>query len=98
VWKALAEFGAPLGDLSIDELAAPGLVFQMGLPPNRIDVLTAIDGVTFAEAWPHRVEAEIDGRVLPLLGRAELIANKKAAGRPKDLADLATLEGAPGKA
>ena len=69
----------------------------MGLPPNRIDVLTAIDGVTFAEAWPHRLEATIDGQVLPLLGRADLITNKRAAGRPKDLLDVDALIGAPAK-
>jgi hypothetical protein len=91
VWKALVEFGAPLEDLTVEELSRPGIIFQMGQPPHRIDVITQIDGVVFADAWPNRLEATIDGRVLPLLGRADLVTNKRAAGRPKDVADLATL-------
>jgi hypothetical protein len=91
VWKALVEFGAPLEDLTVEELSRPGVIFQMGQPPHRIDVITHIDGVVFADAWPNRLEATIDGRELPLLGRADLVTNKRAAGRPKDVADLATL-------
>jgi hypothetical protein len=91
VWKALVEFGAPLEDLALEELSRPGIIFQMGQPPHRIDVITRIDGVVFADAWPNRLEATIDGRELPLLGRADLVTNKRAAGRPKDVADLATL-------
>ncbi len=92
VWAALVAFGAPLGDLSIDELSRPGIIFQMGLPPHRIDVLTKIDGVEFADAWTRRLDATIDGRSLPLLGRVDMITNKRAAGRPKDLVDLEALQ------
>src|SRR6185369_14866762 len=55
VWGALASFGVPLADLVIADLSAPGIVFQMGLPPSRIDILTDITGVTFEDAWPRRV-------------------------------------------
>ena len=92
VWSALVRFGAPLGEVSPADFHTPGVVFQIGLEPNRIDILTAIDGVEFDEAWRSRVVHEIDGLPVPLLGREELIRNKRAAGRPQDLADVAALE------
>lgn len=92
VWRALVAFGAPLFDLTLEDLSQPGMVFQMGLPPRRIDILTAIAGVDFDEAAATGVEHVVAGRSIPFLGRATLIANKKAAGRPKDLADLYALE------
>ncbi len=52
VVKALVAFGAPLHDLTVDDLATPGVVFQIGVPPVRIDIITEIDGVSFNEAWP----------------------------------------------
>src|SRR5687767_6219961 len=55
VYEALRAFGAPLTSLSVSDLATPGIVFQIGVAPIRIDILTAIDGVTFEEAWPARV-------------------------------------------
>jgi len=64
----------------------------MGIPPNVIEVLTTIDGVSFDEAWDgHRV-TEIDGREVPVIGRRALLVSKRAAGRPQDLADAAWLE------
>ena len=93
VWRALAAFGAPLESLTIEDLTTPGVFFQMGVPPRRIDILTAIDGVEFDEAWSTRLDCVIDGIRLPVLGREALIRNKRASGRPKDLADLAWLEG-----
>src|SRR4051794_38964480 len=54
VWRALIRFGAPLFDLTIDNLKTPDLALQIGLAPRRIDILTSIDGVEFDEAWPHR--------------------------------------------
>jgi hypothetical protein len=94
VWQAMAAFGAPL--LSIGVTAAdftkPERVVQIGLPPNRIDVLTGISGVAhFEDAWASRTVVEVRGRQVPVLGRSALIANKRAAGRPKDLADLHAL-------
>lgn len=92
VWNALARFGAPLRSLSVEDLGRPDIVFQIGLPPCRIDILTAIDGVTFEEAWPRRIQVRIGPNEVPVLGRQDLVANKRAAGRPKDLADLSWLE------
>ncbi len=93
VWAALTTFGAPLADLRKADLQTPGIVFQIGVAPVRIDILTAIDGVDFESAWTRRLNLEIDGQQVPLLGREDLIANKRAAGRPQDLADVAALEG-----
>jgi len=91
-YAALRTFGAPLGDLVERDLATPGTVFQIGLPPFRIDVLTRITGVEFAAAWPDRRETRIDELVIPVIGRAALIANKRALGRHRDLADVELLE------
>ena len=77
------------------ELAPDGIVVQFGQPPNRIDLLNAIDGVSFEEAWPGRVDAVIQtekGDVpLAFIGLDALVKNKRASGRPKDLDDLAYL-------
>lgn len=93
VWRALLAFGAPLTELAQDELARPGLVFQIGVVPRRIDILTEISGVAFDDAWDRRLEAVVEGRRLPILGRDDLLANKRATGRAKDLGDIAFLEG-----
>ncbi len=93
VWTALAAFGAPLDALQIREadLTRPDMVAQFGLPPYRIDILTGISGVSFAEAWDGRVEELFDDVRVPFIGRAALIRNKRASGRTKDLADLEAL-------
>ena len=95
VWRALARFGAPTHDLTLDDLTMPDVVFQIGVAPRRIDILTSIDGVAFDEAWPHRLVVELEGLRIPVIGRAHLIENKRAAGRPQDLADLARLDARP---
>ena len=92
-YEALQAFGAPLRDLIVRDLATPGTVFQIGLPPIRIDVLTQITGVEFAAAWPDRIETRIDDLAVPVVGRAALIANKRALGRTRDIADVELLEG-----
>ena len=93
VLQALRQFGAPLGDLMESDLAHVGTGFKMGIPPRRIDILTQIEGITFAEAWPNRIEAEFsDGVRCPVIGLADIITNKRAAARPQDLADVAVLE------
>lgn len=94
VWQALTRFGAPLEDMRVDraDFVRPDTVVQIGLPPNRIDLLTAITGVaSFGSAWRERVETDIDGHLIPFLGRETLIANKRAIGRLKDLADVEAL-------
>ena len=90
-YAALLAFGAPLHDLTPEDLATAGVVFQIGLPPLRIDVLTAISGVTFATAWPRRVEATFDDVPVAIIGREDFLANKRATGRLKDLADAERL-------
>ena len=92
VWNALLAFGAPLDELTVDDLATAGVVYQIGRAPNRIDLLTSITGVTFEHAWPSRVEARVEGRTVPVIGRNELIVNKRAVGRLRDLADIEDLE------
>ena len=92
VWTALERFRAPLRELSLEDLGRPGIVFQLGVPPCRIDILTAIDGVEFDEAWSRRIMVELGSNRAPVLGRQDLIVNKRASGRPKDLADLAWLD------
>jgi hypothetical protein len=93
VLTALESFGAPLMDLSEDDLVKPGTIFQIGVPPLRIDVITAIDGVEFSEAWEERERVPLSGLVVPVLSKRHLIANKKASGRLQDLADVERLEG-----
>jgi len=92
VMHALREFGTPLHDLTVDDLAAQDVVFQIGLPPRRIDILTSITGVDFASAWPHRMEVELAGVRFPVIGADALLTNKRALGRPKDLLDVDLIE------
>lgn len=91
VWEALEQFGAPLHDLTIDDLSRPDVVFQIGVVPQRIDLLTSITGVTFDDAWKNRVHVEIGELEVPVLGRSELVRNKRAVGRARDLADIEEL-------
>ncbi|HEX4511571.1 MAG TPA: nucleotidyl transferase AbiEii/AbiGii toxin family protein [Burkholderiaceae bacterium] len=93
VVRGLLTFGAPLSAHGIreEDFAQPGKVYQMGLPPRRIDILTEISGVTFDEVRASSVVAEVDGRSIRIIGRAAFIKNKLASGRPKDLADVARL-------
>jgi hypothetical protein len=88
----LKDFGFAQVALTGADFSQPGRVVQLGLPPNRIDLLTGISGVTFEEAWATRVDASLDGLPTPFLGRAALLENKRRAGRPKDTADLAELD------
>ena len=72
--------------------ASEGYGYRMGIKPNLIEVLTTIDGLSFDEAWSDHQVVTIDGRTIPVIGRKALLRNKKASGRPKDLADAAWLE------
>ena len=91
VLAALRDFGAPLFDLTLDDLTRPGTVFQIGVVPVRIDLLTSISGVGFEEAWAGRIEVPIEGVTVCVLGREELVRNERATGRPKDLLDAESL-------
>jgi hypothetical protein len=96
VIAALRAFGAPLHDLTEADLATPGVTFQMGLPPLRIDVLTAITGVEFAEAWPARLQTAFVDQPVSVLSREHLLKNKRANGGKQDLADVEWLENETG--
>jgi hypothetical protein len=94
LWQALERFGAPRSRVTPETFTQPDVVYQIGLPPNRIDFLTSIDGVLFEDAWPERYVSDVGGLAVPMLSRRHLIANKRATGRPQDLADIARLEAA----
>ena len=95
--RALVAFGAPLAGLTVEDLTRPDTVFQIGLPPARIDILSGITGVRFAEAWDRRVAVRLAEGDVAVLSKEDFIANKIAVGRPKDLADMALLDEADGR-
>lgn len=92
ILAALTSFGAPLNDLSQEDLMAKDTVFQIGIPPLRIDLLTQIDGVDFEQAWNARFQATFSGVPVFVISRQHLITNKKSTGRVQDLADVERLE------
>ena len=89
--KVLAAFGFGSLGLTAKDFLEPGTIIQPGYPPNRIDLVTSISGVTFAEAWERRDCARVEGLPMIFVDRQTLLANKAASGRPKDLADIAAL-------
>jgi hypothetical protein len=91
VMQALAAFGAPMQGISEPDFATPGVVYQIGLPPGRIDILTTLTGITFAEAWPDRVAGAFGDLTVSFIGRDAFIRNKKATGRARDLGDIEDL-------
>ena len=95
VMAALASFGAALQDLTIEDLSSQGIVFQLGVAPVRIDVITSIDGVDFATAWGSRIKSRFADQDVSVLSRAALILNKRTVGRTQDLADVEWLESHP---
>ena len=91
VFASLVEFGAPLSGVTAKDFRTPGTVYQIGVPPNRIDILTDIDGLSFDEAGSFDVE--IDGLAVPFLDLDSLKRNKASTGRTKDKLDLELLNG-----
>ena len=92
VMQALGDFGAPLDQITAQDFSRPGIVFQMGLPPRRIDVLTELTGVTFVDAWPSRLRGPFGPVAVDFLGRETFIKNKRATGRARDLGDVESLD------
>ena len=92
VLRALARFGAPLHDLTEEDLRRNDTVFQIGVAPRRVDIITGASGLRFEEAFAHSVAVEIEGMEVRILSIEDLIRNKKASGRTKDLADAEALE------
>ncbi len=91
VLRALSAFGFGKAGIEAADLRSAYKVVQLGVKPNRIDLLTSISGVTFEEAWAERTEAELDGIATHFIGRAELLRNKEHTGRAKDLGDAEEL-------
>lgn len=100
VIRALARFGAPIAAHGVEArtFEKPGFGYRFGNKPYLAEVLTQISGVDFDEAWPDAVGFDLQGRVVPVIGRAALRKNKASAGRPKDLADIAWLDRKEGSA
>jgi hypothetical protein len=91
VFRALGRFGAPLDDVRVDDFADPEIVFQIGVEPLRIDILSDISGIEFVEAWGRREPSAYGDVALHVIARNDLISNKRASGRPQDLRDVETL-------
>jgi hypothetical protein len=92
VYRSLCEFGAPLEELSVKDFSEEGFFFQMGIPPIRVDILMGIPGANFEDCWQRRNEVDFDGLPVCFISKKDLIAAKKASGRPQDLIDAGHLE------
>ena len=92
IYAALAEFGAPLQNLTPRDFAEEGYFYQMGSPPLRVDVLMSIPGVTFSEAWQRKETVDVAGVAMHFISKEDLLAAKRASGRPQDLLDIENLE------
>ena len=92
IMRALAEFGAPASQVAESDFAKPGTIYQIGLPPVRIDLLTELTGLSFEDAWPHRVQQTFGDVEADFIGKTEFIRNKRATGRTRDLSDVEGLE------
>ena len=92
VYSSMVAFGAPLHDIDETTFAKPGIVFQIGVVPRRIDIITAISGVGFNDAYQQRQIVDIEGLSIPILSLVDLIRNKRATGRDKDRLDADQLE------
>lgn len=89
--QAIADFGFPAGALRAADIVAPTKVIEMGLVPVQIHVMSHIDGVTWDEVWQDRQTGTFGARTVAFIGRETFIRNKRAAGRPKDVADIDAL-------
>src|SRR5262245_21505185 len=87
VWRALVRFPAPLESMKVEDFSNPDIIFRMGMPPNQIDILMSISGVSFEDAWKNRVQGEMEGVPIFVIGVEDQIKNKRASGRSKDIID-----------
>ena len=92
LYNTLKEYGAPLHDINEETFTKENVIYQIGIEPVRIDVITEISGVSFKEAYASKNEIEYEGLKIPFLSKEKLIKNKKASGRAKDLLDAEQLE------
>lgn len=87
IYKSISEFGVPLSDITEKTFAEKGIIFQIGVAPRRIDIITHIDGVIFEEAYKTKEVIEIESLQIPFLSKENLIKNKQSTGRQKDKLD-----------
>ncbi len=92
VLRALRRFGAPLHNVTKEDLQQDGTIFQIGVAPRRIDIITAASGLLFEEAYGRSLSVDIEGIEVHIPSLSDLIRNKRASGRTKDLADAEALE------
>jgi hypothetical protein len=92
VMRALDAFGAPLAEITEADFATPGVTYQIGIAPGRIDILTDLTGLTFQDAWSRRIARPFGDVTVDVIGLADFILNKRATGRAKDLGDIEGLE------
>ena len=92
VLRALSRFGAPLHGLTASDLQKTDTIFQIGVAPRRIDIITSASGLRFDKAYAQSIEATVDGLIVNIPSLDDLISNKKASGRSKDIADVEALE------
>jgi len=88
IYKSVSDFGAPLAEITERTFTEKGIVFQIGVAPRRIDIITHIDGVEFHNAYQDKEEVEIENMKIPFLSKSNLIKNKKSTGREKDKIDI----------
>jgi len=91
VYKSLIQFGAPMEQMNEKTFCEEGIIFQIGVAPRRIDVITKINGVDFQQAWSAKQEIVIDGLKVPFISKQDLIKNKESTGREKDRLDAQQL-------
>lgn len=89
--KTLTAFGFGALGLTAQDFLQPDTIVQLGYPPNCIDLITSVSGVTFSEAWEERVSIEVNDVTVSVIGKEALLVNKRASGRPKDIADIDAL-------
>jgi len=88
IYRALARFGAPVNQIDMNDFSKEGVIYQIGLAPRRIDIITKIDGVTYDEADEDKIVVEVEGLRLPVLSMDKLLKNKMATGRERDALDV----------
>jgi hypothetical protein len=95
LFTALAQFGFGTTGIQAGDFLTPGMVIQLGIQPNRVDILTSISGLSFDEAWDSRTQGSLEGIEARFIGRDALILNKESTGRAKDLGDAGELRKRP---
>jgi hypothetical protein len=98
IWQALTVFNAPLDGVHVEDFCNKDLVYQIGVEPNRIDVMMDVPGVEFTEAWANRVESSYCGEKVNIIAINDLIVSKRTANRDQDKIDVRNLEKAKSQA